>query len=71
MTDRVLLVDSDAFVLLSASGLLPELAVALGLDPLPFGVRRLIATLLSRSLGLCDIDLPLSRPIRQQKKKRR
>ena len=33
MTDRVLLVDSDAFVLLSASGLLPELAVALGLDP--------------------------------------
>ena len=41
MTDRLLLVDSDLFVLLSAAGLLDELAAALGFTP--DAIRRLTA----------------------------
>ena len=41
MTDRLLLVDSDVFVLLSAAGLLDELAAALGFTP--DAIRRLPA----------------------------
>lgn len=41
MTERLLLVDSDVFVLLGAAGLLDELAVALGFTP--DAIRRLPA----------------------------